>query len=288
MKFLYTPIVLLLIVFCVNSCNLINPTEPVPTYVHVDSFSFTDDTVRMGTNSAKITCVYVYLNNQSIGIFDLPITFPVLLDNKSKLQLSPGYDFNGLAGVPTLQPMYQAWSDSISPVPGKTITVKPTSKYLPGVEVKYNVDFESRNPFNGATSVGDMARTDVDSLVFEGQWAGLVFLGANEDSATNFNSDPDSLQALTPTLLEINYKSNIPFTIGMYTNARGVEAIKYIAGFNAHPGTFNKVYVDLQAFVSTYQGGKFTLLLRAIKEPEHIGKPGYVAFDNIKIVAVQK
>lgn len=287
MKFLYTLVAFCCCIFFISSCNIINPSEPVPTYVRVDSFSFIGNS-SLGTSSHKITAVSAYLDGQSLGVFDLPITIPVIMDKKSKLQLTPVIDYNGFSGVPYVYPFYTSYIiDTLMPAPGKTINLLPTTGYNTGTIAALNIDFENIIPFqpyNQGIDTPIMYVTD-PSQVFEGSRSGIVYLTANKDSSVNFSNQEFSAAALKETFLEINYKSTIPFTVGLFTITPKDNATHsaYLAGF--YPSSkWNKVYIDLKNFTSTYSGGKFTIVLRAIKEEEHRGKDGYVLFDNIKVV----
>lgn len=286
MKFLYTLVISCCCIFFISSCNIINPSEPVPTYIHVDSFSFNGN-ASLGTSSHKITSVYAYLDGQSIGAFDLPITIPVIIDKKSKLQLTPVIDYNGFGGVPYVYPFYTSYVDTLTPSPGKTINIVPTTGYHSATKAALNIDFENIIPFQPYTQGIDtpIVYAYGPDQVFEGSRSGIVYLTANKDSSVNFSNQEFSAVALKETFLEINYKSTIPFTVGLFTITPkdNITHSAYIAGF--YPSSkWNKVYIDLKNFTSTYSGGKFTVVLRAIKEEEHRGKDGYVLFDNIKVV----
>lgn len=284
MKYLYSLVAICCFSFCISSCDIINPAEPVPTYVHVDTFSFAGNNL-LGTSSRKITTVYAYLNNQSLGTFDLPVTFPVILDKKSRLQLTAGIDYNGFGGIPAQYPFYTSYIDSLSPEPGLVKTIIPVTGYHSLSKMIYNADFENANPFQ-EVNPGDtpMIRVTHPDQVFEGSGSGLIYLTSAQDSSVITNSDAFSLPEKTDVYLEINYKSNIPFTVGLVTIPFGVTRMQYLAGFNPRD-TWNKVYIDLKTFASTYRGGNFNLLIRAIKENAQKGKDGYVLFDNIKIVS---
>ena len=58
------------------ACNLINPKEQVPTYLHLDRFTFSNpDSSYTGSSSHDIPSAWVYVNDQPVGTFDLPAPF---------------------------------------------------------------------------------------------------------------------------------------------------------------------------------------------------------------------
>ena len=81
------------------SCNLINPSEPIPTYVQIDSFQFkTSNPVLTGTARQKIFSAFVYLDNQLIGAYELPARIPIISNKPGLLKVAPGVILNGLNG----------------------------------------------------------------------------------------------------------------------------------------------------------------------------------------------
>ena len=64
----------------VSSCEIFNPEEQVPAYVHLDKIDLNTQSDE-GSKSHKITDAWVYLDDQLVGTFELPSTFPVLTEN---------------------------------------------------------------------------------------------------------------------------------------------------------------------------------------------------------------
>src|ERR1700761_424190 len=79
--------ILIVSVFSISGCNVINPKEAVPTYIHVDSFRFTPANYELqGASTHDIRTVFAFYNNNPIGVFDLPATFPVIATGTGKLE----------------------------------------------------------------------------------------------------------------------------------------------------------------------------------------------------------
>jgi len=55
--------------------HLINPAEPIPSYIHIDKIDLTTDYSSQGTSSNKITDAWIYVDNELIGAFEMPVTF---------------------------------------------------------------------------------------------------------------------------------------------------------------------------------------------------------------------
>src|SRR5207249_3983136 len=70
--------------FLLSSCNIINPTEPVPAYIHIDKFGIIA-TPALGTDSTKLTDVYAYIDNSFQGAYPLGTSFPILQSGAHKM-----------------------------------------------------------------------------------------------------------------------------------------------------------------------------------------------------------
>src|ERR1043165_596911 len=100
---------IIVLLACVGSwgCNMINPDERIPTYIHIDSFKFINDNPGLtGSSSHDIKSVWAFIDGQTVGVFDLPATIPVLLDKTGELKLAPGIDNQGLTTYQELYPFY--------------------------------------------------------------------------------------------------------------------------------------------------------------------------------------
>ncbi len=269
--------------FFLGSCNVINPAEVVPAYVRIDSFDFQGNTQATGSNSHRITSVFVYLNNQSVGIFDLPVTFPVILDKPGKLMMTPGINYNGMRAYQVQYPFYLSDSVTLKPDTGAAGTriIVPVARYNPAVVFAYRQDFENylAAPFVNAGSDTSIVVGPADDPL-EGKY-GSIIVSSSQDSSVNITREGFPLPANADIYLEMDYKSNIPLTIGMQTVVGGEVKRAYLIGLNPRTA-WGKVYIDLRTFASTFQSDAYYLLLRAVRTSDV--NEGHVQIDNLKIV----
>ncbi|HRC92920.1 MAG TPA: hypothetical protein PLQ16_12225, partial [Bacteroidia bacterium] len=47
-----------------QACNLINPAEPTPAYIQIDTINLTTNLTTQGSASHKIVDAWVYVDNQ--------------------------------------------------------------------------------------------------------------------------------------------------------------------------------------------------------------------------------
>lgn len=276
----------LLIAATFSSCDIINPSEPTPTFVHIDSFSFSNpDPNTTGSGSHKITAVWVYLNNKALGVFDLPCTFPVLMDKKSFLSIAPGVTYGGLKDFQALYPFYMFDSMTIEPAPGETIDLKAKTKYYNGLSFPYIENFDIGNGFERAdkNAVEDtsLVRTSATDKVFEGDGSGYIYMDGVHPKTEIVNTTSFPIKTGN-AFIELNYKCSVGFLVGLRgTLQDDVTVYKYFHGVNAN-GNWNKLYIDIEPYMGELQALKYQVLIRA-ELPEG-QSDGYILLDNIKVV----
>lgn len=280
-KFFFIAGIVSIISFC--GCNIINPSEVVPTYVHIDSFSFAGNP-NYGTSSHKITNVHVYFNNAPVGIFDLPVTFPVLATSAGTLLVLPGIDFAGLSGYEITYPFYDGDTMNLTPAPGVTLNFAPETRYsssakLPLFLENFDEPTTSFKKLSGDTTLGRVTGSEA----FEGGGSGFINLSAGKDSVTIIQNQPIAIPINQESYLEINYKSNIPLQIGMNAVlSTGDSYSEYLIGLKDR-SEWGKIYIGLRDFVSGHQGTEYRVLLRAQKFGGVTDAKVYI--DNVKVIS---
>lgn len=283
MRIFFPAILLVLLVSA--GCNIINPPESTPTYVRIDSFAFSGDPAVTGSNSHKITNVYVYFDNAPVGVFDLPASFPVIMDHPGTLSVLPGIDFDGLSGYAAIYPLYYGDTISLSPSPGMEQTVVPNTSYIQGTGLQSNEEFEqgvgSANSFTRLTGTVDLENTSDPAIVFEGHGSGQIVLNTS-DSATVIQRNGMSLLTNKNTYIELDYRSNCKIWIGMTVNENsGNFFAQYIVGLNPR-SEWGKIYIGADDFIGPHQGTNYKLMIH-VERPAGVSD-GYAYFDNIKVI----
>ena len=267
-------------------CNLINPHENIPTYVHVDSFVFTSTPNVNISTSHSITSVYAYYNGVNIGSFDLPCTIPVMASGTGTLSLAPAIIQDGLNSLVSLYPYYTTDDYSLTAQPGKIITHNPTTQYYKDIKKTVISDFSFGNT-NFGLITGNRQMISVfnkDSLVFEGDASGEIILQAVGDSSI----DSSKVQITIPlnqnqAYIEFNYKSTIPFYVGLSASLSNYVTTDpyYLAGINPIDH-WQKFYLQVTDFASRAQATTYTFYIKAV-----LGKGqtnGRLLIDNIQLV----
>lgn len=271
---------LLLSVVVWTGCEIVNPDETTPAFVHIDSFQFQGNPA-LGTSSQKITSVWAYLNNVPLGAYELPATIPVVTSSAGKLTLLPSITYSGLQEFETMYPFFV--SDTATIQPGARVTLTPKTSYFGDSLLNYWIaDFDVANKFIRLEGDTDIARVTDPSMVFEGAGSGYIHLKSPQTTTTVIANE--AFTARGDAYLELNYKCSVPFVVGIATfDKDNQDVVKYLFGFNPRD-TWNKVYVGLSSITDAYPNKPYFVFIKADLEGK---SEGYVLLDNIKSISLK-
>lgn len=286
MKHYYLSFLFLIGVFC--SCNIINPTEKIPAYISIDTFLLNTDVGLQGSNAAKITDAWIYVNDNPIGVFELPCKVPALVEGNSKISVGPGIKINGISATRAVYPFYKNYFTEVDLIPEGEIKISPVTTYFDSVSIAFKTDFDNAAGISlEATSRSDTSIevTINPSEVFEGN--GSLKAVLNQDSAFLEFRQVDAIQLPKQgafVFLEMNYKCNNLLNVVLYSNY--ISAAPFIDNVLTLNPTddWNKIYIDLTKYVSTQiNASSYRVYFTATK----LGgsEPTEIFIDNLKIVA---
>jgi hypothetical protein len=270
---------LLIISLFFTSCAKENA---VPAYLYIPSFSLTT-TVGQGTAAHKITDVWVYLDGQIQGIYQLPAQFPVVDIGKHELQLFPGVRNNGIKSNPVIYPFLNSFKTSFELKSGKIDTLRPQTTYITGTTFKIVEDFENSNSLTiDRDGVSTVRFGQVDGG-FEGKCAGLVMNKTNaffEKALSAKVTLPDASQNI---YLEMHYKSQAPIAIGLFGTSAGNATGATNYKLTLFPSdVWNKTYINLTNEAKDLRMTDFQIVFKSLL-PDSIAT-ATVLIDNIKLL----
>ena len=270
----------------VQSCNIINPAEKIPTYIRIDSVTVkTDNYTKTGSTSSKITSAWVYANNSLVGVFDVPARVPILIDGNSIVTIAPGISINGLKDFQAVYPFYSFDTFSVAPSPGNIIPRASKVQYTDIAQFKWMEDFETGSKFQEINAYIDedtsLVRVTESSKVFEGKASGYIYLNSAHTKSEIINIDDINITK-GEAYLEINYKCSIPFEVGLQTTKSASIVYEYIAGAKA-TDTWKKLYIGLSDFTSRNQGPIYHVMIKTVL-PDGTTE-GFVSVDNLKVIS---
>lgn len=271
-------------IIAMNSCNIVNPKEGIPTYIQIDSVQLNaTDIAKHGSVKHKITDVWVYYERQLLGAFELPAKIPVLATGKGQLQIVAGIWDNGLSGTRAKYPFYNLDTFTFEASPTNTINYTPKFTYRTTENILsyYVENFEQGNSFIKRAGDSTLTRTNEKTDVFEEDWSGKIELNDSVKAVEIITAQEYLLPPNKEAYLELNYKSDIDFKIRAEIYHLGSFNVLEVMGVKSK-SEWNKIFLNLSGFSSTYQYGKFKFIITANK-PSDMAK-AKVLIDNFKII----
>ena len=292
------------------SCRKFEGSQTIPAYIHIESIvvdSLTDY-FTYGATTSKITDAWVYVDDDPVGCFELPATFPVLKHGPHKVTVYGGIMSNGIAAARATYPFYKPQIyESLNLVEDSIINLQPVLNYYPiggGVEKGWMEDFETANtllPVAGSdTSIirinGSEAWHSPNSF-----YSGKIVLPPDSLDFTVATADEYSFHTgyLQYCMVEMDYNCNDAFFVGVmyYKNYQLVKhpllRIQPTDTVNDMPQRWNKIYVNIgpimnENVTASYFKIYFTSDLSVAPvygEPDYVqaNKQRYYYFDNLKL-----
>lgn len=266
------------------SCEVINPEEEVPAYLRFENVTLQTDTATQGSASHKIVDVWVYVDNDPRGVYEMPVSFPVLGEGSHEIKVRGGVIVNGIAATRVYYPFYNFHTEVINLVPGAVTNVNPVVSYFSDVVFSLNESFSGAGTSLASTPQSDTALQVITDSVhaFENQTAKVV-LDSQHPVFECASVDSLSLPMDgTPVYMELNYKTNTEFSVGLYAiTSTTVFPLPVLTVRTS--SEWNKLYINLSAAAVTIPVATGFKPFIHMERDNSIGDAEFY-FDNVKIV----
>lgn len=283
-------ITILLTACLLTTCDLINPEETIPSYIAIESIDFVATNPAHGTSNHKIVEAWVTVDDEFIGVYDLPATIPILTSGPVEIKVDAGIKDNGIGRLPEIYPFFEPYRVNVNLQPAETTMLQPKVSYRNNLNFALIEDFETGSnifidELDGDESTGVNLTTED---VFEGNASGIIRLTRENPTvevATDFARKYRDLQSKgVPVYLELNYKTDVEVAFGIIGHEIGVftppERLYEPVLFPK--ATWNKVYLNLSAAVFELQTPEYQISLIAVLSPDL--EAGNIWLDNIKLI----
>ena len=272
------------------SCSLLEQNEPTPSYIFVNEFRL-KPLMNQGSNSERITDIWLFNDTEFLGMFPLPAKIPLLLYGEQNLTIQAGIKENGIGATPENYPFFNPIKVKVNLTALKTDTLKLETSYLSSSKFHFVENFENNTSFFSFLVSGSPENRVLpysDSNVLEGKFSGkiqltksapIVTVGSNAKYKNTFNPGQ-------PVYLEMDYKGETPCVIGVqFYDTENIEEagiIVPIAGFK-ESADWKKIYFNLGSTLALRKSLYYRVIFNAAL-PE--GKENAsVHFDNIKLIS---
>lgn len=279
-----------------SSCEVINPEEEIPAFVHVQPFTLSTNGNLEGTASSKITEVWVFLGADFLGAYSLPATVPILATGEQELSFQAGIKDNGISSLPEIYPFYEKYTITLNLESGKTDTIQPSTSYVNNTIFEFIEDFESPNHIfsDDIDNIEESEIVTTQDDVFEGNRSGKIILTKDFPSitvATAINRPFKDLQKNSVFVyLEVNYKSDVDVVWGIATHPNANNSLdrrlSVDPGFIARD-SWNKIYFNLSQLLFDNDGEAYQIILSSLIptiDGELTQDEATIYLDNIKLL----
>lgn len=274
--------------------------EPIPAYLYIPTIELeVSEDGSQGGNTHDIVDAWVYVNGKLIGVFEMPSTIPILASGTSKINVFAGIKKNAITRQRIRYPLYRSFDIDLGLTPGVVDTLIPRVVYNQNAKFSWLEDFEDGNVSlekSGVSTTYDILSITTDSadvFAYNGTTntrSGKVNIPTGFQIFENRTRKDYELPRFGQDIyLELNFKCNTEFVVGMYalfgTSVQGYYPVVNLFSTVDETGVmqWKKVYISLSEDVNNpaYNGAVFKPFLKA--QSNSAANP-QLFFDNIKLV----
>ncbi len=256
----------------------------VPAYVQINSPTVVDASGH--AVSSKITDLWVYLNDQPVGVWEPGKRIPVIADGSANVKVIAGIRKNGITDDRIQYPFYATWQQQVQLVPEQTVTLTPQIHYYDDLNY-WLADFEFGQRFDTVECTAIMELVPSDStLIGQGSHNGRITLDPEHSIYRGLSIDA-FFNIGSKAFLEIDYRSDTRLKVGVYYTLFGVPTFApyvYALPTKRADGSmpWNKIYIDMAEPWNVPGALDKRIYLRA--DLENGATTGFVEVDNVKLV----
>lgn len=271
-----------------TACDIINPEEQIPAYLHIEPFELNANATQ-GSGHSKITDVWLSVDGEFLGSYSLPADIPLLKEGNVEIELQAGIKDNGISALPEIYPFYTSYLTQVQLTPAQSVEVRPTVTYIDDINFAMLEDFEQAPHFFTQDIDGNLGTeiTASNEEVFEGASSGRITLTASNtiiEVATDVTRafkevDKDGIYVY----LELNYKTDVPIAFGLIGNFDGNQAPEILYEPILFPKQeWNKIYLNLSTVVFNLNAEAYQIAILAQLPDDK--EEANIWLDNVKLI----
>lgn len=283
---------ILLTAFLVNSCSLFDRNEELPAFLTISEFDLEVGPFQ-GSSSSNITEVMVSIDGNTLGLFELPATIPVLANGTKEVLFSAIIKQNGVSADRVSYPLYRSFTTEVKFTPLDTALIVPTTTYFEGLEFwteefTSSIDFEESEASEGRLILvsEELAFDDPTPGISGNPSSAFIELESEENYFFAETEESFELPFGQPVFVELDYASNHPFTLGARASVQTAEAIDdlvIILPSSQTEQVWKKIYINVTNFVAENSGAtEFEIYVKLNRSDSYPDPEVYL--DNVKVI----
>ena len=279
----------------VAGCNVFDREETIPAYLFIDEFTLeTKNDNSQGSAAHDIRDAWVYVDGNLVGVFEVPVTVPILTIDTARVTVLGGIINNGLVDNRKIYPFYKAIQDTIILTSNKIDSIFPSVTYHDSTQFKWIEDFEDRTISmepSGVNTTEDSIRLTMDpnevlDYSNRNQVSGYVEFDSVGQVFESSTISRFTIPSNSSAYLEMNYNLESGTQVGFYVfNEAGIQ-IDRVNVLYLFPtdGEWKKSYVSFNEDMSNpdYANATFKVFLYSSNSSDNPNARNY--FDNLKLL----
>lgn len=281
------------LIFLLSSCIKNNPD---PVWIEINNWTLEANPnaqVPAGVLTDNITDAWVYVDNEFIGIFELPCKIPILTSGNKVIRIYPTILNNGISATKKIYPFLEDIEITVDLVANQTVTINPVTRYKTNTQF-WIEDFEGAGNKieNDPTSEAQFDTSSDPAVLVEainGNKFGRVTLTTALDKwigYTKGNGDELILPKGQEVYVEIDFHNTNRVTTGLLAVAPSGNTPNPNIQLNPQDDDeveWKKIYIDLREIIgSSAAGANYRLTFEALLDDGET--TGEINIDNIKVL----
>lgn len=237
------------------------------------------------TISSRITDLWVYINDEPVGVWEIGDRIPLIGSGSSEIKLIAGIRKNGVIDDRIQYPFYATWTAMVDLVPEQNVVLNPAFRYFDNVSIW-------EESFSNAGVMLDVDTSYSDTVLIRmndgaGNDHGAAYIDAAHPSFQCYAIQNFSITTGTAAFLELDYSCDLQFQVGLrYLNSAGnhvdapyITVNPTVRGDGSMP--WNKIYIDMATPWASVNSSQKTFFIRTT-----LGDltQGQLHVDNIRLV----
>lgn len=281
------------LILLLSSCIKNNPD---PVWIEINEWQLdanSNAVTPAGELTENLSDGWVYVNNEFVGVFELPCKIPVIYSGTNTIRVYPTIWNNGISATKKIYPFVEYFEVTTELIENETVIINPITRYKANTQF-WIEDFEAagiklEDDINSVAEITTVvaAGSGIEQP-FNGNKFGRISLDETLNSWVGNSVDSDVLNLPTgqEIYLEIDYHNTNRITTGLL--AVSPSGTLDNPNIQMNPQTeadvvWKKIYIDLREIVaSSASGSYFQLSFQALLDDEET--TGEINIDNIKVV----
>lgn len=281
------------LLFLVSACTKNNPA---PSWLEINPWQLIENPNEppgtAGQLSSNFSDAWVYVDNELIGVFELPCKIPVMISGNSVVKVFPAVLNNGISATKKIYPFVEPYDITVDLVQNETTVINPITQYYVGLTY-WIEDFEAAGHEieDDPLSLASMSHVSGSVLAgeFNGDKFGRITLDETNNTYVGYSQSATGLNLPTgkDIYLEIDYHNTNRLTTGLL----GISAS---SGATDNPNiqlnaqddgevVWKKIYIELREIVvGSPTADYFELSFSCLLDDGDVA--GEINIDNIKVI----